>query len=155
MAIEWWQSDRTHPLPARNPASAFSRADAESGAARRASILDLVETQGIEASQQKERQPTVDQVLAARKVADIARTEEDRKSVREQIKMFCYYRKDDVFIPTMGLNTMDLAIYVNHSKSPNVRMKRSGYFETLREIHKGEELFMDYDDSFGEKHIFD
>lgn len=77
------------------------------------------------------------------------------KSVREQIKMFCYYRKDDVFIPTMGLNTMDLAIYVNHSKSPNVRMKRSGYFETLREIHKGEELFMDYDDSFGEKHIFD
>jgi SET domain-containing protein len=77
------------------------------------------------------------------------------KSVREQIKMFCYYRKDDVFIPTMGLNTMDLAIYVNHSKSPNVRMKRSGYFETLREIHKGEELFMDYDDSFGEKHTFD
>jgi hypothetical protein len=77
------------------------------------------------------------------------------KSVREQIKMFCYYRKNDVFIPTMGLNTMDLAIYVNHSKAPNVRMKRSGYFETLREIHKGEELFMDYDDSFGEKHTFD
>ena len=47
------------------------------------------------------------------------------------------------------------AVYVNHSKTPNLRMKRSGAFETLRVIHKGEELFMDYDDSFGEEHIFD
>lgn len=77
------------------------------------------------------------------------------KSVREQIKMFCYIRKNDVFIPTMGLNTMDYAVYVNHSKAPNLRMKRSGYFETLRDIHKGEELFMDYDHSFGEEHKFD
>ena len=77
------------------------------------------------------------------------------KSVREQIKMFCYYRKNDVYLPTMGMNTMNFAVYVNHSKAPNLRMKRSGVFETLRAIHKGEELFMDYDDSFGEEHIFE
>jgi SET domain-containing protein len=77
------------------------------------------------------------------------------KSVREQIKMFCYYRKNEVYISSMGMNTMNFAVYINHSKTPNLRMKRSGAFETLRVIHKGEELFMDYDDSFGEEHIFD
>ena len=77
------------------------------------------------------------------------------KTVREQIKMFCYYRKNEVYISSMGMNTMNFAVYVNHSKTPNLRMKRSGAFETLRAIHKGEELFMDYDVSFGEEHVFD
>ncbi|NBR16106.1 MAG: SET domain-containing protein-lysine N-methyltransferase, partial [Crocinitomicaceae bacterium] len=40
----------------------------------------------------------------------------------------------------MGLNTMDMAFYLNHSKEPNLRMKKSGEFETLRRIQVGEEL---------------
>ena len=76
------------------------------------------------------------------------------KSVREQIKIFCYYFKDEVQVSTMGLNTMDIAFYLNHSKNPNLRMKKSGDFEALRNIHAGEELMMDYDHSFGEKHVF-
>ena len=76
------------------------------------------------------------------------------KSVRQQIDIFCYHHKDEVRVSTMGLNTMDMAFYLNHSKSPNLRMKKSGDFEALRRIKTGEELMMDYDHSFGEKHTF-
>ena len=76
------------------------------------------------------------------------------KSVRRQIDIFCYHHKDEVRVSTMGLNTMDMAFYLNHSKKPNLRMKKSGEFEALRRIKTGEELMMDYDHSFGEKHVF-
>ncbi len=76
------------------------------------------------------------------------------KGVRKQIEMFCYYDDDEVLVSTMGLNTMDFAIYVNHSKTPNIRMKKDGSFETLTKIKSGDELLMDYDNSFGGKHIF-
>ena len=76
------------------------------------------------------------------------------KGVRKQIEMFCYYDDKEVLISTMGLNTMDYAIYINHSKTPNLIMKKSGRFETLTKIRVGDELFMDYDHSFGATHIF-
>jgi SET domain-containing protein len=49
---------------------------------------------------------------------------------------------------------MDMAIYLNHSKKPNVKMKKDGSFTCLKAIKTGEELTMDYDHSFGETHIF-
>ena len=76
------------------------------------------------------------------------------KSVKELIKTFCYYKDDEVLVSTMGLNTMNIAFYLNHSKEPNVRMKKDESFEALRDIAEGEELLMDYDKSFGETHIF-
>ncbi len=75
--------------------------------------------------------------------------------VRKQIEMFCYYDEDGVMISTMGMNTMDFAIYVNHSKQPNLRMYKDGSFEALRPIRIGEELTMDYDHSFDAEHHFD
>ena len=40
---------------------------------------------------------------------------------------------------------MDMANYLNHSNTPNIISVNEGeYFETLREIKKGEELFVDY-----------
>jgi SET domain-containing protein len=76
------------------------------------------------------------------------------KGVRQQIDMFCYYDDKEVLVSTMGLNTMDFAIYVNHSKTPNIRMKKDGHFESLATLKVGEELLMDYDHSFGGEHIF-
>ena len=75
--------------------------------------------------------------------------------VRKQIKMFCYYDEEGVMISTMGMNTMDFSIYVNHSKQPNLRMNNNGSFEALRPIRVGEELTMDYDHSFDAEHHFD
>ena len=76
------------------------------------------------------------------------------KGVRQQIDTFCYYDKKKVSIPTIGLNSFDLAVYLNHSKKPNLRFKKAGVLVSLREIAEGEELFIDYDISFGEKHFF-
>ena len=75
--------------------------------------------------------------------------------VRKQIEMFCYYDDSGVMISTMGMNTMDFAIYLNHSKQPNLRMNKDGSFEALRAIKIGEELTMDYDHSFDAEHHFD
>ncbi len=76
------------------------------------------------------------------------------KSVQKQIKLFCYYDKKSVEIPIMGMNTMDMAIYLNHSKTPNIKMKKDGTFVCIKPIKTGEEVTMDYDHSFGETHIF-
>jgi SET domain-containing protein len=75
--------------------------------------------------------------------------------VRKQIEMFCYYDESGVMISTMGMNTMDFSIYLNHSKKPNLRMQKDGSFEALRRIKIGEELTMDYDHSFDAEHYFD
>ena len=77
------------------------------------------------------------------------------QAVKKQIKLFCYHEGGHIYIPTFGLNVLDYAFYVNHSKLPNVGMTRSGLYKSLRPIHKGEELFLDYDDAFGEVHVFD
>jgi len=76
-------------------------------------------------------------------------------SVRKHVEMFCFYDDDKVSIPVCGMNTMNMAIYLNHSKTPNLKFKRNGNLVALCDIKKNEELTIDYDKSFGEKHIFD
>jgi SET domain-containing protein len=75
-------------------------------------------------------------------------------SVREQVEMFCYYDDKKVSIPVIGLNSINMAIYLNHSKTPNLKFKRNGKLVALHDIKKNEELTIDYDKSFGDKHIF-
>ncbi len=58
-----------------------------------------------------------------------------------------YYLYDDknYFIPDHGCKVMDMANYLNHSNTPNIVSVNDGdYFETLRDIKKGEELLVDY-----------
>ncbi len=77
------------------------------------------------------------------------------RSVRKEIDIFCYYEDDHVLIPSIGLNSMNMAVYLNHSKIPNVQYKKNGQLITLRAIKKDEELMMDYDINFGEVHTFE
>ena len=76
------------------------------------------------------------------------------RGVKKQIKTFCYYDEDGFIIPSIGMNSFDMSIYLNHSKTPNLKMKQSGKFVTLRSVRSGEELTMDYDHSFGDTHVF-
>jgi SET domain-containing protein len=75
--------------------------------------------------------------------------------VKKQMKIFCYFDKNKFLVPSIGLNNFDLAVYLNHSKNPNVQFKKNDKLVTLRAIKAGEELMMDYDVTFGEKHVFD
>jgi SET domain-containing protein len=49
---------------------------------------------------------------------------------------------------------MNMSVYLNHSKEPNVRYRKNGKLKALKDIEAGEELFLDYDQSYGEKHTF-
>ena len=75
-------------------------------------------------------------------------------AVRKQIERFCFYDLKKTLIPRIGMNAMSMAIYLNHSKKPNLRLTKVGQFQALRTIKKDEELLIDYDDTFGEKHYF-
>jgi SET domain-containing protein len=77
------------------------------------------------------------------------------KAVREHVEAFCYTDGDTVLIPTSGLNSMDMAVYLNHSKRPNLKFLGDGSLVSLKAIRPGEELFIDYDESFGEVHRFE
>lgn len=76
------------------------------------------------------------------------------KGVRAQLERFCYNNNAAFYVPSWGLNTRDLAVYLNHSKNPNLRFTRSGNLKALKKIRKGQELTIDYDKSFGELHRF-
>lgn len=77
------------------------------------------------------------------------------KGVQDQIYKFCYYDEDHVQVPRIGLNAVRLGVYLNHSKKPNVQYEEDGELVSLRAIKTGEELFLDYDENFGDTHIFD
>lgn len=52
-------------------------------------------------------------------------------------------------VPESGLNNLNISWYLNHSDTPNVDITepaRDGFvlFKTNKDIHKGEELFIDY-----------
>jgi SET domain-containing protein len=76
------------------------------------------------------------------------------ESVRQEIEMFCYYDNRKYLIPSIGLNAMNMAFYMNHSKTPNVQYLKNGDLITLQAIKAGEELFFDYDEAFEEEHTF-
>ena len=77
------------------------------------------------------------------------------EGVLAQMEKYCFFEGDQVLASANGLNTVDMAIYINHSKSPNLRLVAPGKFETIRAVKEDEELVMDYDITFGETHHFD
>jgi len=64
---------------------------------------------------------------------------------KEYIETYYLYDQENYFIPDYGCKIMDMANYLNHSNNPNIVSVNEGeYFETLRDIKQGEELFVDY-----------
>lgn len=64
---------------------------------------------------------------------------------KELIENHCLFDEDFYFVPEYGFKIVDLVIYLNHSETPNIISVNEGeYFEAIRDIQKGEELFVDY-----------
>lgn len=64
---------------------------------------------------------------------------------KDMVENYCLYDETNYFIPAGGFKTIDLSLFLNHSGTPNVISVNEGaYFETVRDIKKGEELFVDY-----------
>ncbi len=75
-------------------------------------------------------------------------------SVRKHLAMFCLVEKGRVFAPEIGMNAVNLSVYLNHSKQPNLKFDDRDVLRALRDITRGEELTIDYDESFDDEHDF-
>ncbi len=61
------------------------------------------------------------------------------------VENYCLYDEENYFVPAQGFKAMDLCLFLNHSDTPNIISVNDGeYFEAIREIKMGEELFVDY-----------
>jgi hypothetical protein len=72
--------------------------------------------------------------------------------VQKIVRSFCALKKGYYGVPVFGMNGMDMSWYVNHSVTPNLRLKTIGdndVFVALRRIRKGEELTADYTAYYG------
>jgi SET domain-containing protein len=64
---------------------------------------------------------------------------------KDIVENYCLYDEENYFIPAKGFKVMDLSLFLNHADEPNIISVNDGeYFETIKEIKKGEELFIDY-----------
>ena len=64
---------------------------------------------------------------------------------RELIENHCLYDDKHYFIPEYGFKLFDMVVFLNHSDHPNLVSVNDGeYFEAIRDITCGEELFVDY-----------
>lgn len=64
---------------------------------------------------------------------------------RHLVETYCLYDDGHYYVPEDGFKKMDLVHFLNHSATPNVRSIDDGaWFEALRDIEPGEELFVDY-----------
>lgn len=58
---------------------------------------------------------------------------------------YCLYDEEHYFVPEQGFKKMDLSYFINHSDTPNIiSIDEGNYFEAIRDIRSGEELFLDY-----------
>ena len=61
------------------------------------------------------------------------------------IENYCLYDDENYFVPDYGFKKMDLVNFLNHADTPNIISIHDGeFFEAVRDIKKGEELFIDY-----------
>lgn len=61
------------------------------------------------------------------------------------VENYCLFDDEKYFVPDYGFKKIDISLFLNHSDTPNIKSINEGeYFETLREIITGEELFIDY-----------
>lgn len=58
---------------------------------------------------------------------------------------YCLFDEDNYYVPDYGFKKIELCLFLNHNDEPNVRSIDGGdYFEALRDIKAGEELFLYY-----------
>ncbi|HEX2848803.1 MAG TPA: SET domain-containing protein [Chitinophagaceae bacterium] len=75
-------------------------------------------------------------------VAEVEKLPEHSRSL---IETYCLYDETDYYVPDYGFKVMDIVNYLNHSSDPNIISVNDGeYFEAVKDIPAGEELFVNY-----------
>jgi SET domain-containing protein len=76
------------------------------------------------------------------------------RATRRLLQDFCEHDSRFYWLPRHGLNALSLYQYLNHSNDPNISLVSPGVYRAIRTIRGGEELTLNYDLAFGEKHVF-
>jgi len=64
---------------------------------------------------------------------------------RSLVENHCLFDEDHYWLPDYGFKKLDIVIFLNHADQPNLISINDGeYFEAIRDIAAGEELFVDY-----------
>lgn len=74
--------------------------------------------------------------------------------VKEMVKDFCAIKNGKLYLPNFSLNEIDISFFVNHSKNPNTLAKEGERFFALRDIKRGEEITVDYEQYCDKEDIF-
>jgi SET domain-containing protein len=71
----------------------------------------------------------------------------ENKNILSMIQDFCPRQNGVYYVPQRGLNSIDVAWYLNHSNTPNMYTPKGDgdEFIALRDIKEGEYLTIDYD----------
>lgn len=74
-----------------------------------------------------------------------AELEELPEHAQYLVHNYCLFDDEKFYVPAEGFKKIDVSLCLNHSDTPNVVSIDDGeYFEALRDIKAGEELFLDY-----------
>lgn len=61
------------------------------------------------------------------------------------VENYCLYDTDSYFVPDYGFKKIDMALFLNHSSTPNLISINDGeYFKSIRDIKAGEALVLHY-----------
>lgn len=64
---------------------------------------------------------------------------------KHMVDNYCLFDEENYFVPHKGFKKIDIALFLNHSDTPNIISINDGdYFEAIRDIKAGEELVIDY-----------
>lgn len=75
----------------------------------------------------------------------LAEVEQLPEHARFLIWNYCLFDDENYFVPDTGFKKLDLCLFLNHSDTANVQSINGGdYFEAIRDIKAGEELFLYY-----------
>jgi SET domain-containing protein len=61
------------------------------------------------------------------------------------VENYCLWDETHYYVPDHGFKVMDVSLFLNHANEPNLISINDGeFFEAIRDIEEGEELFIDY-----------
>lgn len=77
-------------------------------------------------------------------------------NVKRLVQDIVVFKNGVYHLPDNGLAQINIAYYVNHSDSPNLKVREDGHtFEAVEDILEGEELTADYSTYNDKEDVFD
>ena len=78
-----------------------------------------------------------------------------KNDIPSEFLKYCVAESDDIWICPQRFDQMEIAWYLNHSKSPNIKRIKSGMCVVATPIKKGEEITINYNDFDEPEHLIE